>query len=150
VGERPDLATIDADRTDQLTFAQHRHCEKRASPRKLNGCHAPWLGVRPRIGRLRGDVGNVDRLLGLKQATMSISWVRTDRFSKVVRKCRRHVLHGLRAEYVAVITEENAEIGLAKARRVREHGLEHGLQLAWRTADDAEHFRGGRLLLQRL
>src|SRR5215813_2939794 len=40
--------------------------------------------------------------------------------------------------------------GLAKPRRVREDGLEYGLEVSWRTADDAKDLRARCLLLQRL
>jgi hypothetical protein len=39
--------------------------------------------------------------------------------------------------------------GLTLARRVRQHGVEGGLQLARRTGNDTQHFRSRRLLLQR-
>ena len=48
------------------------------------------------------------------------------------------------------IPEHDAELGLANARGVGQHGLEHRLQLARRAADDLEHLGGRRLLLQRL
>ena len=38
---------------------------------------------------------------------------------------------------------------LANPCRIHQHGLEHGLQLAGRLADDLEHVGGGGLLLQR-
>jgi hypothetical protein len=43
-----------------------------------------------------------------------------------------------------------AEIGLADAGCVLQHGLEHRLELAGRSADDLEHLGGRGLLLQRL
>src|SRR5215471_4964823 len=43
-----------------------------------------------------------------------------------------------------------AKFGVADARRILQHRLEHRLQLAGRTADDTEHLRGRGLLLQRL
>src|SRR5262245_52832750 len=46
--------------------------------------------------------------------------------------------------------KQYAELGLAEPRRVCQHGLEHRLQLAGRTADDAEHLRSRGLLLKRL
>ena len=57
---------------------------------------------------------------------------------------RRH------AEGIALASETDAELGLANARRVLQHGVEHRLQLAGRAADDLEHLRGRGLLLQRL
>ena len=45
---------------------------------------------------------------------------------------------------------KRAELGLANARRIRQHRLEYRLQLAGRAGDDAQHLRGRGLLLQRL
>src|SRR5262245_65428157 len=45
---------------------------------------------------------------------------------------------------------EAAELGLANAHRVRQHGLEYRLELARRTGNDLQHLRGRGLLLQRL
>ena len=42
------------------------------------------------------------------------------------------------------------ELSVADARRVLQHRLEHGLQIAREAADDLQHLRGRRLLLQRL
>src|SRR5215471_9702877 len=42
------------------------------------------------------------------------------------------------------------ELGLAEPRGVRQHGLEHPLQLSRRTRNDAEHLGRRGLLLQRL
>src|SRR5262249_15938372 len=44
---------------------------------------------------------------------------------------------------------ERAELGVACARGVLQHRLEHRLQLAWRAADDLQDLRGSGLLLQR-
>src|SRR5262249_5866072 len=54
------------------------------------------------------------------------------------------------AEGLSFAEPQSAVAGLAKARRISKHGLEHWLQLPRRTADHAEHFRGCCLLLQRL
>jgi hypothetical protein len=43
-----------------------------------------------------------------------------------------------------------AELGLADANGIRQHGFENWRQLAWRTRDDPQHLRRRRLLLQRL
>ena len=47
-------------------------------------------------------------------------------------------------------SKQIAELGLADARRVLQHGLEHRLQFARRTGDDLQHLGGRGLLLQRL
>ena len=51
----------------------------------------------------------------------------------------------------AILAERHgAETGFADAGCIFQHGLEHGLQLAWRTGNNAQHLRCGGLLLQRL
>ena len=55
-----------------------------------------------------------------------------------------------RSEAITLAELQNAELGLADARRVLQHGLEHRLQLARRTADLLQDLGGRRLLLQRL
>ena len=45
---------------------------------------------------------------------------------------------------------QRAELGLADARRIFQHGLEDRLQLAGRAGDDLQHLRRRGLLLQRL
>ena len=45
---------------------------------------------------------------------------------------------------------QHAKLGLADAGRLLQHGLKHGLKLAWRAADDTQDLGGRCLLLQRL
>jgi hypothetical protein len=45
---------------------------------------------------------------------------------------------------------ERAEIGLTQPGRVRQHGLEHRLQVARRARDHLQHFGRRGLLLQRV
>jgi hypothetical protein len=54
------------------------------------------------------------------------------------------------AEGIAFTQPEDAVRCLAKPGRVRQHGLEHGLQFTRRAADHLEHIGSGGLLLQRL
>ena len=56
--------------------------------------------------------------------------------------------HG--AEGFSVVEVKDAELGLANARRVFQHGLEHGLEVARRARDDLQHLGGRGLPLQRL
>ena len=53
-------------------------------------------------------------------------------------------------ERAALEAIQLAELRLADADRVLEHGLEHGLKLAWRRTDDLQDIGRRRLLLQRL
>src|SRR6516164_8753717 len=54
-----------------------------------------------------------------------------------------------RAKVIALTEKQGAESGFAELCRIRQHGLEHGLKLARRRADDTQHFRCRSLLLQR-
>jgi len=63
---------------------------------------------------------------------------------------RRRTVQRGHAEAISLGKVQIAKRGLAEARRVRQHGLEHGLKLARRARDDAQDLRGRRLLLQRL
>src|SRR5262245_65396802 len=65
-------------------------------------------------------------------------------------KSRWRVKHGRWVEHIAVVAVHCAEFGLADADCFLKHGLEYGLQLAWRRTYDAEDFRCRGLLLQRL
>src|SRR6516165_10810324 len=54
------------------------------------------------------------------------------------------------AKGICLVQVQISEDGLADARRIRQHRLEHGLKFARRRADDAQYLGGRRLLLQRL
>ena len=69
---------------------------------------------------------------------------------KVIRVRRRHAERRDRTILSILVPEQYPDFGLADARRILQHLLEHRLQLAGRAADDLKHFRGRRLLLQRL
>ena len=53
------------------------------------------------------------------------------------------------AKRICAIEVQRAEPGLADAGRLLQHGLKHGLKLAWRAADDLQDLGGRGLLLQR-
>lgn len=57
-------------------------------------------------------------------------------------------MKGNGTEAARVAKQENTELGLTEARRVREHGLEYRLEVAGRARDDLQHLGGRRLLLQ--
>src|SRR5262245_25017076 len=62
----------------------------------------------------------------------------------------RHIMARDVPERAAFMQIEVAELGLANAHCISQHGLEHRLKLARRTRDDAQHLRARRLLLQSL
>ena len=51
---------------------------------------------------------------------------------------------------IAVPAIDISEVGVADANGFLQHGRKHRLKIAGRAADDLEHLRRGRLLLQRL
>src|SRR6266545_6637078 len=53
-------------------------------------------------------------------------------------------------ELFPVISEEDAERGVAQPRRLFEHRLKYWRKVARRGIDDPEHFGGRRLLVERL
>jgi hypothetical protein len=59
-----------------------------------------------------------------------------------------HFVKRNRFELAVLDPEHPAETGAADAGGVRQHGLEHELKVAWRTADDLQYLRGRGLLLE--
>src|SRR5262249_30520274 len=53
------------------------------------------------------------------------------------------------AEGVAFAEPKSAVAGLTEPRRVREDGFKYGLEVSWRTADDAENFGACRFSVER-
>ena len=65
-------------------------------------------------------------------------------------ECRRYVVEGSNTQYVPVVQVQYSELGPAEPGRIRQHGVEDGLQVAHRVGNDLQHLRGRGLLLQRL
>src|SRR5262245_7132720 len=61
----------------------------------------------------------------------------------------RYVVDRGNTGYVCIVQVQYGELCTTEPGRIRQHGLEHRLQLAGRAADDLQHLRGRRLLLQR-
>ena len=67
----------------------------------------------------------------------------------MLSKRRRCVIQADTPELVTLAKKQARKPGVAQLRRVRQYGLEHGLQIAGRARDDAQHFGRRRLLLPR-
>ena len=129
-GEGTHLLAVDGDCADQIIVLEHRHDEQRPIACKLG------TGDRHRIAldvaSLCPDIGYVDDVLrhgGVPKAgarTGTDYWIAPPH----IQPCLRRVVLGDETERVAFAQEEVAELGFANARRVRQHGLEHRLQLA--------------------
>ena len=76
------------------------------------------------------------------------SWQKRSALANVVDKSERHADLRRRMKLTVVKAVQQAELSFADAGRVGENGLEHRLQLAWRTGDDAQHLIGSGLPLQ--
>src|SRR5215831_2327766 len=61
-------------------------------------------------------------------------------------ECRRAVQRNC-AERIALEQIQHSERCFADTRRIRQHGLEYRLQVAWRAGDDVQHLRSRCLLL---
>jgi len=88
------------------------------------------------------DVGDLNWLLGRQRATergvwiWANDWVALSLLNK--RLWRTMYRDGPKGISLALI--QDSEFGRAGARRIFQHRVEHRLQLARRTADDAEDF----------
>src|SRR4029450_3398464 len=67
----------------------------------------------------------------------------------VLSKRGRCVMQADTPELVTLAKKQARKPGVAQLRRVRQYGLEHGLQITGRARDDAQHFSGRRLLPRR-
>ena len=130
VGERPHLLSIDADRADQLILLEHRHVSRVrappssaiATPRvslslRLLGCSSMCTVFVRHATRATPSV-----LGGLKRTGRS--WYLGEEQAALPTIAT--------SENLAIVAEQNAELGLADAGRVRQHGLKDRLQLAGR------------------
>src|SRR5262249_17591091 len=143
IGERQNLLAVYADYSDQLAFLEHRNQQKSSSTCEFEN----WLA---RI--FRSEVDDVDRLLCAGKAIKNRR--RGARYDLVmlvsVNHSLRCVMHRDSAKNFAFVQKQVSEISRTNLRRVRQHGLKHWLKLTGRRTDYFKHFRGRRLLLQRL
>ena len=103
------------------------------------------------VGLLVRDVGDVDHLLcAARRGQAAFPAVRSNTARAAVTRPMRAGAVQRTARNARRRKRQVAELGLADARRIRQHGLEHRLQLAGRARDDLQHLGGRGLLLQRL
>src|SRR5262249_13650693 len=150
VGERAHLLTVEIDGSDQLISFEHWDRDHRPISSQLGSGDDGWnaLNVWPR----RRDVGDLRDLF--RAGNSPKGWVgeRIEYWFPFAGLdiCGRGVVKRCGVKTVAIIRVEGAELRLAEARRVRQHRLENGLQLARRARDGPQNLAGRRLLLQRL
>ena len=139
VGERPDLLAIDDDSADQLVVLEHRHAQERARAAELGRC-APGSRSAPRsLGVMsttwtvcRGSISGRARV-----SELGANGPRGRQYS--ARPAATPCIAAVWIDALPSQQEQIAEVGFADAGRVRQHGVEHRLQLARRTGDDLQH-----------
>src|SRR5262245_64144457 len=96
------------------------------------------------------DVRYLNRLLCHQRATERSTWRRSNYWipSPLLDIWLWRTMHCNSPKGISFASIQNAELGLADASRILQHRLEHRLQLARRTANDAQHLRRRSLLLQ--
>ncbi len=132
VGERTDLVPEDGDGADKLAVLDHRNDEKRPDTDDFHADddHRVTLDVRLVLGEI-DDMNDLfcsrsahdRRVLARPQFTAPNE--RHDRLGDAERRDRQRD--------AVLDPEQDAEIGVAQSRGVRQHGIEHRLQFAGRT-----------------
>ena len=149
VGERPHFLAVDGDRSNQLALFEHRNAEKGAGAASVHKTNEGWRTFE--VGLLRPEVGDVNDLPRASDTPKRELRARVnDGFTAPLLHMRCRSIHRDGPKPPALAKPHDPELCLADARGVLQHGLEHRLQLARRTADDVENLGGRGLLLQRL
>jgi hypothetical protein len=147
--ERPNLLSINGDGADESILLEHRHREKRARSRNFH--RRDTRGFALRVGRLSFDIGDVNRLLCLKQPSERVLRVRSWRFSaKILDKGRGGIAHRFDAKDLTVKAVHDPEFRLADLGRLFQYDVEHRRKIAGRPVDDPQDFGRGGLLGQHL
>jgi len=114
---------------------------------QIDGCDEQWFPVE--VSSLGRGISNMNRLSPLGDTAESSLHTRSMwSAAPELGKCQRYAMQCNGADRAILETEQNSKIGLADANGVRQHGVEHGSELAPRGANDTQYFRCGRLLLK--
>src|SRR5262249_22875151 len=147
--KRTNLLSMDGEGPAYFVTLEHRHSQ--CGPRSaVNGNPRRSEGWRDIDGT---NIGNMDRTLHLRDLPEAGARPRTDNRSAAAflrQPWWRTVQCGDAVFSFPLPQVQHAELGVAEPRRVRQYGLEHGLKVAGRARDEAQHLIGRRLLLQRL
>ena len=150
VGERANLLAVDGDRADQLVLLEHRHGEtvrRRASSTvattgsrsivgRLGLMSAMWTTCFVRDNAAKGDVLGSGRTTGSRRAILGI--------------CRRRAVQRDGAEAISLAQPYSCRTWPRRCASRSPAWPGTPAPARRRTADDLQHLRGRRLLLQRL
>src|SRR5262249_11747550 len=143
------LLAINDDRADELVRLKHWHAEH--CPRVSRLDDGDETRITFKIGLVLSDVEDMEGLFGTgntrERRVRNIAEFNQRLPPIPLDKCSRRTVHRDRAKGISLAQEQVAKLGIAQSRRILQHGLEHGLELARRTADDTQDLRGRGLLL---
>src|SRR6185503_7995253 len=144
IGKRSRHVPIHGDRSNRLPVAEHRNGKDTAVVRGPRDILVHVLGI-------LADVGHVDDAARQNGALRGApaAWPARVRSTKRRGTFRVQVLESADVDELAVVSEDSAELGVAKTQRVGRDRFEDRLHIRWRAADDAQDLAGRGLLLQR-
>src|SRR5262249_42437084 len=152
LSERSHLLAIDDNCSNQVVFLEHRHGKYCPGTGELSEQHSGIAEWSVEIMRLVHDVCNLNRLFCCHHTSErrlgwgADQWIATS----LLNECLRCTMHRNNPKSISFASIQSTELGLADASRILQHRLEHRLQLARRTTNDAQHLGRRRLLLKRL
>ena len=137
--EGPHLLAIEENSANQFIFLEHRHAQHRPHATEFDGCDDDWiaLGITSRCC----EVSDMDDLLGPGDARNDgfRSWPPISVLLQIFGICRHRTAYCRNFPGITIVSIRKSEFRLAHSHSVRQHGLEHRLQLARRARDDLEH-----------
>ena len=147
VGKGTNFLTEQGERTHHLVLLQHRN--KHARPRAaqfdgLDGSGVASVKIAWRCGRVRHLNGRLRRQHASNQGVLFYT---TRCVLARLNECRRRIVCCQHVQSLAVPAGDNAELGLADADGVLQHGGKYRLQIAGGAGDNLEHLGGSGLLL---
>src|SRR6516225_3590668 len=140
-----DRATRQHEHADQRSFAQERHAEGGVISADFLMLHHPVF----RVGRAIENMNWGALKQHAANRTLPPSFP-GGAFHKIFEDRRKAVSRLGAEKTVALRTSDISLLGLTQSSSRLEEGVEYGPQIESRAADDLEHVRRRRLLLQRL
>src|SRR5215510_8706962 len=122
---------VNTDHADQLVFLKQRDYDEGAGTPEVGKSSGVWVALEVRLGH--SQIIDVHHLSGSRDPAERAAWGGTDhRAPPRLCVCSRDVVQSDISVRLTVIEVQGAEFCAAEPNRVREHGLEHRLQVAGR------------------
>src|SRR5262245_1359247 len=139
VGEGAHFLTKDADHSNEFVVLEHWHDDIGPNAAKLgriDGCRIAFS-----VSSRRCEISSVKHSLGSDHLAKRIAVAGMDDLSAFAcfGKGGWHIVCGDRPKPISFIEKKVAKIRLAKRGRVRQHGLEHWLQITGRAGNDTQY-----------